>query len=83
MSDEGRNDQNFLLRVIKGDRTWIYCYNTEIKQQSFQRLPSPNLQKAWDIRLNMKSVLVIFFGCEGIVYQEFVSTGQVVNPYYC
>jgi hypothetical protein len=24
--DEGRNDQKFLLRIITGVKTWVYCY---------------------------------------------------------
>jgi hypothetical protein len=33
-------------------------------------------------RSNIKSMLVIFFGCEGIVHQEFVPPGQTVNQHY-
>jgi hypothetical protein len=31
---------------------------------------------------NIKSMLVIFFDCEGIVHQEFVPPGQTVNQHY-
>jgi histone-lysine N-methyltransferase SETMAR len=31
---------------------------------------------------NVKSMLVIFFDCEGTVHQEFVPPGQTVNQYY-
>jgi hypothetical protein len=31
---------------------------------------------------NIKSMLVIFFGCEGIVHQEFVPPGQTVNQHH-
>jgi hypothetical protein len=34
--DEDKNDQNFLLRVIIGDKTWLYCYDPEPKRQSSQ-----------------------------------------------
>jgi hypothetical protein len=32
--DEVRNDQSFHSRVIRGDETWLYCYNPEAKHQS-------------------------------------------------
>jgi hypothetical protein len=31
---------------------------------------------------NIKSMLVIFFDCEGIVHQEFVPPGQTVNQHH-
>jgi hypothetical protein len=34
--DEVRNNQNFLSRTITGDETWLYCYELETKQRSFQ-----------------------------------------------
>jgi hypothetical protein len=34
----------FLSRVITGDESWIYCYDTETKQQSSQ-CKSPNSLK--------------------------------------
>jgi len=26
LMDEGRNDQKFLLSIITGVKTWVYCY---------------------------------------------------------
>jgi hypothetical protein len=34
--DEVRNNKNFLLRVITGDKTWFYCNNPETKEQYSQ-----------------------------------------------
>jgi hypothetical protein len=82
--DEVRNDQNFLSRVITGDETWVYCYDPETKQQPSQwkSSSSPRPKKARQVRSNIKSMLVIFFDCEGIVHQEFVPPGQTVNQHY-
>jgi multidrug resistance efflux pump len=44
-------------------------------------LSSSHLKKVRQARLNIKSMLVIF-DCEGIVHQEFVPPGQMVNQHY-
>jgi hypothetical protein len=78
-----RNDQKFHSRVTTRDETWVYCYDPETKQQSSQwkspSLPCP--KKVRQVRSNMKSMSV-FFPCEGIVHQEFVILGQMVNQHY-
>jgi hypothetical protein len=43
---------------------------------------SPHPKKARQVRSNIKSMLVISFGCEGIVHQEFVPPGTMVNQHY-
>jgi hypothetical protein len=43
---------------------------------------SPRPKKARKVRSNIKSMLMIFFDCEGTVHQEFVPPGQTVNQYY-
>jgi hypothetical protein len=77
--DEVRNYQSSLSRVITGDETRVYYHSPETKQQS-----SPHPREAKQVRLNIKSMLVIFFVCEGVADQECIPPGQTVNlHYYC
>jgi len=40
------------------------------------------LQKVTQVSLDIKTMLMLFFDCQGIVHQEFVPPGQVVNQHY-
>jgi hypothetical protein len=51
------------------NETWVYSY-------------IPRLQKVMQVSLEIKTMLMLFFGCRGIVHQEFVPSGQVVNQHY-
>jgi hypothetical protein len=45
---------------------------------------SPRPKKARQVQSKVSSILIIFFDIKGIVYKEFVLTGQTVNSaYYC
>jgi histone-lysine N-methyltransferase SETMAR len=74
----------FLTRVITCDKSWIYSYDPETKQQSSQwKSPnSPRLKKAWQVKSKHKSMLIIFFDIKAIVHKEFILVGQTVNSVY-
>jgi hypothetical protein len=75
-----------ISRVITGDESWMYDYDSKTKQQSSQwKAPSsPRPNKARQVRINIKSMLIIFLDIRGIVHKEFVPPGQTVNgKFYC
>ena len=74
------NDPSFLANVIRGDETWFYAYDTEIKIQSSQRKSpgSRRPKKTMQVRSNIKWTLICFFDQKGIVHKEFVPPGQTV-----
>jgi hypothetical protein len=76
--------QTFLFRVINGDESWIYSYDSEIKQQSSQwKSPnSPRLKKVRQAKSKVKTMLIIFFDIKGFVHKEFILAGQRVNFAY-
>jgi len=86
LRQQARDDPNFISNVITSDETWVYGYDPEAKQQSSQWKSSNSLRpkKARQVRSNVKSMLNVFFGIQGIVHQEFIPPGQTVNgKFYC
>jgi len=67
--------------VITGDECWLYRYDPEIKQISSQwsTSSSPRLKKAWQVKSNIKTMLIAFFHIDRLLHHEFVPTGQTVN----
>ena len=78
------DDENVLKKVITGDESWVYGYDPETKQRSSQwkRPDEPRPKKASQSRSHVKSMLIIFFDCEGVVHNEFVPRGQTINKEY-
>jgi hypothetical protein len=75
------DDAICLSRFITGDKSCIYGYGPETKQQSSQ-WKSPNSsrpKKVRQLKSNIKSMLIIFFDIKGIVHKEFILAGQIVN----
>jgi len=80
------SDDETLCRVITGDKSWVYGYDPETKQQSSQwKSPmSPKPKKARQVKSNVKSMIITFFDVKGIVHKKFVPTDQTVNSgLYC
>ena len=81
LRDRAQNDSNFMSSVITGDKCWVYGYDPETKQMSSQwsTSSSPRPKKAWQVKSNLKTMLIAFFDIDGLVRHEFVPTGQTVN----
>ena len=79
LRDRAQNDPNFMSSVITGDECWVYGYDPETKQMSSQWSISSRPKKAWQVKSNIKTMLIAFFDIDGLVHHEFVPTGQTVN----
>jgi len=68
-------------RIITGDETWCFQYDSETKRQSMQWKTQNSLRpkKARMSRSHVKNMLVCFFDHKGIVHCEFIAQGQTVN----
>jgi len=80
------DDPSFMSGVITGDKSWVYGYDPETKQQSSQwKNPgSPRPKKARQSRSATKSMLIVFFDIRVIVHHDFVPEDQTVNAeFYC
>ena len=74
-------DKNLFNKIIMVDETWCFAYDPETKQQVSEWVgeTSPWLKKLKLERSNIKTMLIIFFNSQGIVYKEFVPRGKPVN----
>ena len=75
------DDENVLKKVITGDELWVYSYDPETERQSSQwkRPDEQRPKKARQRRSHVKSMLICFFDCEGVVHYEFSPRGQTIN----
>jgi len=74
-------EPNFLHKVITGDESWVFDYDSETKRQSeeWHTKSSPLPKKARMSRSRVKAMIIVFFDSCGIVHKEFVPPGQTVN----
>jgi Transposase. len=81
LRNRAQNDPNFTSSVITGDECWVYGYDLETKQMFSQwnMASSPGLKKAWQVKSNIKNMLIAFFDIDGLVHHEYIPRGQAVN----
>jgi hypothetical protein len=74
-------DKNFFNEIIMGDETWCFACDPETKRQSSEWVgeTSPWPKKLKFQRSHIKTMLIIFFNSQGVVYKEFVPEGKTVN----
>lgn len=84
MVSRAASDPTFMKRIIIGDETWVYEYDTLTSQQStewrFENEPKP--KKARQSRSKIKVLLTVFFDYRGLVHSEYLPEGQTVNKEY-
>ncbi|UYV70253.1 hypothetical protein LAZ67_7002288 [Cordylochernes scorpioides] len=75
------DDPELLKRVITGDETWIYGFDSETTQQAsewrFKNEPKP--KKARKAPSKVKVMLTVFFDYQGIVHHEFQQQGSIIT----
>ncbi|UYV65864.1 hypothetical protein LAZ67_3005758 [Cordylochernes scorpioides] len=75
------DDPELLKRVITGDETWIYGFDSETTQQPsewrFKNEPRP--KKARKAPCKVKVMLTVFFDCQSIVHNEFQQQGSTIT----
>lgn len=72
-------DPGFLDNVIMGDKTWIFEYDPETKQQSSEWHTPASLcrKKARMSKSRVKAMLIVIFDAKGVVHYEFVPLNGV------
>ncbi len=80
-----KNNQEFFNKIITGNETWCFTYNSESKCLStiWVSPQSLNAKKLHFEKLCIKTMLVAFFDSRGLIYKKLVPTGQRVNTNRC
>ena len=78
------SDPAVLDALLTCDESWIYCYDPETKRQSFQwkHAGSPRPKRARQSKSTHKLLMIHFFDITGMIYMQWVPTGQTVNKEY-
>ena len=78
------SDPSFIKRIITGDETWIYKYDTHSRHQASEwRSPNePRPKKPRRFQSKKKAILTVFMDYRGVVHHEFLPEGQTVNKEY-
>ncbi|UYV77348.1 hypothetical protein LAZ67_15000596 [Cordylochernes scorpioides] len=75
------DNPELLKRVITGDETWIYGFDSETTQQAsewrFKNEPRP--KKARKAPSKVKVMFTVFFDYQGIVHHEFKQQGSTIT----
>ena len=77
----------FLDRIVTGDKTWVQFVNAETKEQSKQwmYMHSPNKPKKFKRTLSNKQIMAtVFWEHKGILLTEFMAPGTTIrSELYC
>ena len=78
------SDPTVLDVLVTSDKSWIYCYDPEIKRQSSQwkHAGSPRPKKARQSKSTHKHLMIPFFDSTDMIYMHWVPIGQTVNKEY-
>lgn len=81
---EAKSDPTFIKRIITGDETWVYEYDTQSRHQASEwRSPNePRPKKPRRFQSKKKAMLTVFIDYNGVVHHEFLPEGQTVNKEY-
>ncbi|KAJ8958599.1 hypothetical protein NQ318_016320 [Aromia moschata] len=72
--DTCEDNPAFLDDVITGVESWVFEYDPEWHTSNSLRH-----KKAWMSRSKIKTMLIVFFYCRGLVHHEFVPQGTTVT----
>jgi len=78
------SDPDFFNKIVTGDETWCFAYDPTTKRQSAAWVgeTSPRPKKLRFQKSRVKTMLVIFFDWQGVIYKEFVPEGETINAVY-
>jgi len=80
-----RDPNNFLSWLVTMDKTWLYHYDPETKQQSMEwwHSGSPRPKKFRVQKSAGKVLASIFWDQDSILLNDYLPNGQTINAEYC
>ena len=84
MISKAESDPTFIKRIITGDETCVYEYDTQSRHQASEWKASnePRPKKPRRFQSKKKAMLTVFMDYNDIVHHEFLPEGQTVNKEY-
>jgi len=81
LRERAQNVPNFMSSEITCDESWVYGYDPETKKMfsQWKIASSPRPKEAWQVKSNVKNMLIEFFDIDGLVHHEYVPREQTVN----
>ena len=76
---EANKNRNFLYSIVTGDETRCFQYEPKRQSSKWQPREEPKPKKTRQEKSKIKSMLICFHDSKGIIYKEFLPTGQTVN----
>ncbi|GFR92237.1 histone-lysine N-methyltransferase SETMAR [Elysia marginata] len=75
---------DFLVRIVTGDETWVYSWDPERKRQSAERrgFDEPRSEKVRRKQGALKVMHMIFFYMNGVILRWPVPIGTTINAQY-
>ena len=79
-----RNSSEFLRRYISVDKTWIYFYTPETKEQSKQQTEPGKLdpEKAKTVKSARNVMETVFWDVNGNILIDYLELGRTINGEY-
>ena len=76
-------EPNLLKRVVTGNESWIFEYESLTKRQTFEwkSVLSPRPKKMRVLKSKTKVMLIAFFDVHGIDHAEVLPQGQTINQH--
>jgi histone-lysine N-methyltransferase SETMAR len=73
--------EQFLVRIVTGDKTWVHYYEPESKRQSteWQHTSSPAKKKFKSAPSAGKLMLILFCDMNGLILKYYQEKGERVN----
>jgi len=84
LQEQAKKKTDFHSTFRAGDGSWVYDYDTGIKQHSshWDSHP-PAIQERRQMKSDFKSMLSVFLNIEAILQKEFFLQCQPVNQQFC
>jgi len=84
LNSKAESDPTFIKRIITGDETLVYEYDTQSRHQAsaWKASNETRPKKPHRFQSKKKAMLTVFMDYKGIVHHEYLPEGQTVNKEY-